>query len=200
MPRARFITFEGIEGAGKTTLAQQLGAWLQGQGIAVVLTREPGGSPLGTQLRPLLLHEAIDPYTELFLFLADRREHTLRLILPALQQGTWVLSDRYADSTLVYQGYGRGLDLTLIRQLNALATDGLLPDLTVLIDLPVETALARANAPNRFEAETLAFHQRIRDGYLQEAAREPERFLILDGRQPPEALLAQAQRALQRWL
>ncbi|MCS7208472.1 MAG: dTMP kinase [Fimbriimonadales bacterium] len=200
MPHARFITFEGIEGAGKTTLASHLAQWLQTQGIPVLLTREPGGSPMGESLRPLLLHQTIDPYTELFLFLADRREHTLRVIRPALHSGTWVLCDRYADSTLVYQGYGRGLDIALIRQLNAIATNGLTPDLTVLIDLPVEVALARANTPNRFEAEGLAFHQRIREGYLQEAARAPERFLILDGQAPIAHLLAPVQQALQRWL
>ncbi|MCS7273285.1 MAG: dTMP kinase [Fimbriimonadales bacterium] len=200
MLRARFITFEGIEGAGKTTLAQHLAQWLQAQGVPVLLTREPGGSPMGASLRSVLLHATIDPYTELFLFLADRREHTLRVILPALQAGTWVLCDRYADSTLVYQGYGRGLDLALIRQLNAIATSGLTPDLTVLIDLPVELALARANTPTRFEAESRTFHQRIREGYLQEAARAPERFLILDGQAPLAQLLEQVRQALQTWL
>jgi dTMP kinase len=165
MPRAPLITFEGVEGAGKTTLAQHLADWLRAQGVSVRLTREPGGSPLGEHLRPLLLHEPLDAWAELFLFLADRRQHTLQVILPALEQGAWVLCDRYADSTLVYQGYGRGLDIALIRRLNALATGDLTPDLTVLIDLPVEDALARANAPNRFEAETLAFHTRIRAGY-----------------------------------
>jgi dTMP kinase len=188
MPRAPLITFEGVEGAGKTTLAQHLADWLRAQGVSVRLTREPGGSPLGKHLRPLLLHEPLDAWAELFLFLADRRQHTLQVILPALEQGAWVLCDRYADSTLVYQGYGRGLDIALIRRLNALATGDLTPDLTVLIDLPVEDALARANAPNRFEAETLAFHTRIREGYLQLARAEPRRFLVLDGLQPLEAL------------
>jgi dTMP kinase len=190
MPRVPLITFEGIEGAGKTTLAQHLADWLRAQGIPVQLTREPGGSTLGAHLRPILLNEPLDAWAELFLFLADRRQHTLQVILPALEQGVWVLCDRYADSTLVYQGYGRGLDTELIRRLNALATSDLTPDLTVLIDLPVEDALARANAPNRFEAETLAFHNRIRAGYLQLAHAEPRRFLVLDGRQPLETLQA----------
>lgn len=197
MPRAPFITFEGVEGAGKTTLAQQLAKWLQAQGVPVILTREPGGSELGKQLRPLILNQPLDAYAELFLFLADRRQHTLQRILPALEAGTWALCDRYADSTLVYQGYGRGLEIELIRRLNALATSGLQPDLTLLIDLPVETALARAEAPNRFEAETLEFHQRIREGYLQEAARDPHRFLTLNGLEPLETLLQQAQAAIQ---
>jgi dTMP kinase len=196
MPRAPLITFEGVEGAGKTTLAQHLADWLRAQGVSVRLTREPGGSPLGKHLRPLLLHEPLDAWAELFLFLADRRQHTLQVILPALEQGAWVLCDRYADSTLVYQGYGRGLDIALIRRLNALATGDLTPDLTVLIDLPVEDALARANAPNRFEAETLAFHTRIREGYLQLARAEPRRFLVLDGLQPLEALQASLKQAV----
>ena len=196
MPRAPLITFEGVEGAGKTTLAQHLADWLRAQGVPVRLTREPGGSPLGEHLRPLLLHEPLDAWAELFLFLADRRQHTLQVILPALEQGAWVLCDRYADSTLVYQGYGRGLDIALIRRLNALATGDLTPDLTVLIDLPVEDALARANAPNRFEAETLAFHTRIREGYLQLARAEPRRFLVLDGLQPLEALQASLEQAV----
>jgi dTMP kinase len=196
MPRAPLITFEGVEGAGKTTLAQHLADWLRAQGVSVRLTREPGGSPLGEHLRPLLLHEPLDAWAELFLFLADRRQHTLQVVLPALEQGAWVLCDRYADSTLVYQGYGRGLDIALIRRLNALATGDLTPDLTVLIDLPVEDALARANAPNRFEAETLAFHTRIRAGYLELARAEPRRFLVLDGLQPLEALQASLKQAV----
>jgi dTMP kinase len=196
MPRAPLITFEGVEGAGKTTLAQHLADWLRAQGVSVRLTREPGGSSLGKHLRPLLLHEPLDAWAELFLFLADRRQHTLQVILPAREQGAWVLCDRYADSTLVYQGYGRGLDIALIRRLNALATGDLTPDLTVLIDLPVEDALARANAPNRFEAETLAFHNRIRAGYLQLARAEPRRFLVLDGLQPLEALQASLKQAV----
>ena len=196
MPRAPFITFEGVEGAGKTTLARHLANWLQAQGVPVRLTREPGGSALGTHLRPILLHEPLDAWAELFLFLADRRQHTLQVILPAREQGMWVLCDRYADSTLVYQGYGRGLDISLIRRLNALATGDLTPDLTVLIDLPVEDALARADAPNRFEAETLAFHARIRAGYLELARAEPNRYFVLDGRQSLEVLKASLEQAV----
>ncbi|MDM7461966.1 MAG: dTMP kinase [bacterium] len=196
MPSAPFITFEGVEGAGKTTLAQQLAEWLRALGVPTLLTREPSGA-LGETLRPILLNHALDAYTELFLFLADRRQHTLQHIRPALEQGVWVLCDRYADSTLVYQGYGRRLPLELVRQLNALATDGVQPDLTLLLDAPVEIALARANEPNRFERETIEFHQRIRDGYLQEATREPQRFFVLNALEPPETLLRQAQAAIQ---
>lgn len=197
MPHAPLITFEGVEGAGKTTLAHHLAEWLRAQGVPVRLTREPGGSVLGAHLRPILLHEPLDAWAELFLFLADRRQHTLQVILPAREHGVWVLCDRYADSTLVYQGYGRGLDIPLIRRLNAIATDNLAPDLTVLIDLPVEDALARADAPNRFEAETLAFHNRIRAGYLELARAEPNRFLVLDGLQPLETLKASLEQAVQ---
>jgi len=197
MPHAPLITFEGVEGAGKTTLAHHLAEWLRAQGVPVRLTREPGGSALGAHLRPILLHEPLDAWAELFLFLADRRQHTLQVILPAREQGVWVLCDRCADSTLVYQGYGRGLDTHLIRRLNAIATDNLAPDLTVLLDLPVEDALARADAPNRFEAETLAFHNRIRAGYLELARTEPNRFLVLDGLQPLEVLKASLEQAVQ---
>ncbi len=193
MARAPFITFEGVEGAGKTTLAERFADWLAVQGISVVCTREPGGSTLGKHLRPMILHQPLDAYAELFLLLADRRQHTLEVILPVLEQGIWVVCDRYADSTLVYQGYGRGLNLELLRQLNAIATNGLQPDLTVLIDLPIEVALARANDPNRFEAEAIEFHQRIRAGYLQEAAWATERYIILNGLEPSESLLAQLQ-------
>ncbi|MCX7993818.1 MAG: dTMP kinase [Fimbriimonadales bacterium] len=198
MARAPFITFEGVEGAGKTTLARSLADWLQRQGTSVLLTREPGGSDLGKQLRPMILNQPLDAYTELFLLLADRRQHTLQRILPALEQGIWVLCDRYADSTLVYQGYGRGLDLDLLRYLNTLATNALCPDLTVLIDLPVEIALTRANDPNRFEAEAAEFHERIRAGYLREAANAPDRYVILSGTETPETLLANLQAVIQQ--
>ncbi|MEN3002304.1 MAG: dTMP kinase [Armatimonadota bacterium] len=193
LPRAPFITFEGIEGSGKTTLSQWLAEWLRAQGVPALLTCEPGGSELGLALRHALLQTHPDPKTELFLFLADRAHHVQAIILPALQQGTWVISDRYADSTLAYQGYGRGLDIETLRQLNQFATEGLTPDLTFLIDLPVEHALARTTQPNRFEREERAFHQRVREGYLQIAQHEPERFITLDGMQPLEAL----QRAVQ---
>jgi dTMP kinase len=195
-PNAPFITFEGIEGAGKTTLSRWLADWLSAQHIPTRLTCEPGGSELGNALRQLLLHNPTDPLTELFLFLADRSHHVRTVILPALTQGIWVISDRYTDSTLAYQGYGRGLDIEMLRHLNALATDHLNPDLTFLIDMPVEQALARTTQPNRFEQEALAFHQRVRDGYLQLAESEPHRFVILNGNQPLESLQQQIQHAL----
>jgi dTMP kinase len=196
MPKAPFITFEGIEGSGKTTLSRWLADWLTTQNLPTLFTCEPGGSELGNALRQLLLHNPTDPLTELFLFLADRSHHVRTVIQPALAQGTWVICDRYADSTLAYQGYGRGLDIEMLRQLNALATDQLNPDLTFLIDMPVEQALARTTQPNRFEGESVAFHQRVREGYLQLAESEPHRFVILNGSQPLETLQQQIQHAL----
>jgi len=193
---APFITFEGIEGSGKTTLSRWLAEWLNTQEIPTLWTCEPGGSELGVALRNALLHSSVDILTELFLFLADRAHHVRTVILPALQRGTWVICDRYADSTLAYQGYGRGLNLRWLRQLNKVATQGLKPDLTFLIDVPVEVALTRTTQPNRFEQESLAFHQRVRKGYLQLAERlsECDRFVILDGTKPLETL----QRTIQR--
>ncbi len=182
--RAPFITFEGIEGAGKTTLALWLQDRLKEQGIPVLFTYEPGGSELGKLIRPHLLNAPLEPITELFLFLADRHQHTARLIRPALEAGTWVLCDRYIDSTVAYQGYGRGLEIKWLHILNRLATEGLEPDLTVLIDVPVEIALRRATTQTRFEAEQKAFHEAVRYGYLEEARRAPERFLVLNGTLP----------------
>lgn len=200
MKRALFITFEGIEGAGKTTLALWLAERLKEAQIPHLFTYEPGGSEIGHALRPILLNAPLEPTTELFLFLADRAQHVARTIRPALETGTWVLCDRYTDSTLAYQGYARGLDLQWLRILNQLATDGLEPDLTVLIDLPVEMALRRATQRNRFEAQQMAFHEAVREGYLQESLRQPERFLILDGTQPLRVLQAQLMETLQeRW-
>ncbi|MER3401838.1 MAG: dTMP kinase [Armatimonadota bacterium] len=200
MNRAPFITFEGIEGAGKTTLALWLAERLKETQIPCLLTYEPGGSEIGHLLRPLLLNTPLEPATELFLFLADRAQHVARIIRPNLEAGTWVLCDRYTDSTLAYQGYARALDLNWLRILNQLATDGLEPDLTVLIDLPVEVALRRATHRNRFEAQELAFHEAVRHGYLQESQRAPQRFLILDGTQPLYILQEQLSETLwARW-
>ncbi len=190
-----FITFEGIEGSGKSTQCARLKARLDQVGPQpVLLTREPGGSALGKDLRTILLdpaRTAICSQAELFLYLADRAQHVQEIIAPALKSGRLVIADRFCDSTLAYQGYGRGLDPGALKQLNAFAVQGLQPDLTVLIDLPAEIGLARAMARNqenrrsadegRFEAEALDFHQRVRRGFLELAAREPERFQTVDG-------------------
>ena len=199
-----FVTVEGVEGAGKSTLLNLLARELERRGIAFLRTREHGGCGLGASLRPLLLDVSsrLDSRAELFLFLADRAQHVAETIRPALERDEWVLCDRYADSTIAYQGYGRGMDIDRLQTLNDYATKGLWPDRTLLLDLPVETGLDRARARNgreglsasegRFEAEEKAFHQRIREGFLDRAARWPERFQILDATLAPQQLLQQA--------
>jgi dTMP kinase len=204
-----FLTVEGVEGAGKSTFIGLLEAELVKRGIPFLRTREPGGCALGRQIRPLLLDAAqkVDARAELFLFLADRAQHVADTIRPALESGQWVICDRYADSTIAYQGYGRGMDVELLQSLNDCATGGLWPDITFLLDLPAEVGLGRALARNgregltqsegRFEAEALAFHQRIREGFLARAARWPERFRVLDASLPPEGIVEQAMEHLQ---
>jgi dTMP kinase len=190
----QFVTFEGIEGCGKTTQIRLAAAWLAERGIPVLATAEPGGTPLSLKIREVLLNRGswtIGAEAEVLLFAAARAQHVRETILPALKEGQWVLCDRFADATLAYQGFGRGLDATFIRTLNDFSTCSLKPDLTLLFDLPVETGLARAKkrtagvwaeaAEDRFEREDRAFHGRIRDGYLNLAAGEPERFRIIDG-------------------
>jgi len=204
-----FLTVEGIEGAGKSTFIGLLEEELGRRGIDFLRTREPGGCALGRQIRPLLLDASqnVSIRAELFLFLADRAQHVADTIRPALERGQWVLCDRYADSTIAYQGYGRGMDVEELQRLNDYATDSLWPDITFLLDLPAEVGLGRALARNgregltqsegRFEAEALAFHQRIREGFLTRAARWPERFCLLDAEQAPEAVVAQAVKHLE---
>ena len=203
-----FVTVEGVEGAGKSTLLGLLAGEFERRALPFVRTREPGGCALGARIRPLLLDVSsrVDERAELFLFLADRAQHVAETIRPALQRGAWILCDRYADSTIAYQGYGRGMDVETLQRLNDYATGGLWPDKTLLLDLPVETGLSRALARNgregltesegRFEAEEQAFHQRIREGFLARAERWPERFCVLDARLSPEELLACALEAL----
>jgi len=185
-----FITFEGIEGSGKTTQLQRLAALLRERGRTVVVTKEPGGTPLADEIRALLLHSSsvIDPVAEVFLFAASRRQNTTEIIQPALGRGDVVLCDRYADSTLAYQGFGRVNDLDRLRMLNDWATNALRPDVTLLFDLPEETGLRRAKSRNavadqdegRFEAEDLRFHRRVREGFLSLAVAEPQRFATVD--------------------
>lgn len=200
---AALITFEGVEGAGKSTQAALLAERLQAAGRAVTRSREPGGSALGELLRTLTLHRAvseggtpvrIDPAAELLLMAAARAQHIDELIRPALEAGQVVILDRFSDSSVAYQGYGRGLALDLIASANAVATRGLTPDLTILLDLPAEDGLARrmnASAPDGFEREALAFHARVREGFRALATAEPGRWLVLDARLPPAALAAQ---------
>ncbi len=186
-----FITFEGIEGSGKTTQQQRLAETLTKAGHQVVQSKEPGGTPLADRVRALLLDSAsvIDPIAEVFLFAASRRQNTTEVIEPALASGKIVLCDRYADSTLAYQGFGRKIELDRLRWLNDWATRSLRPDLTLLYDLPEEVGLGRAKSRNaiapadegRFEAEDLRFHRRVREGFLSLALAEPERFVVIDG-------------------
>ena len=204
-----FVTFEGAEGAGKSTAMRHIGAWLEQQGLDVVYTREPGGSVFGKELRAILLdmrNSSIVPRAELFLYLADRAQHVDDVIRPALQRGAVVLSDRFADSTMVYQGHGRGLDMDMLDNLNAVAVDGLLPDMTLLFDVNAAVGLERALARNaregkgvsegRFEAESIAFHNRIRQGFLALAAKHPERFRLIDACVGEDAVAAQAREAV----
>ena len=187
--RGWFITIEGPEGAGKTTQAARLEAHLRAEGNAVLRTREPGGTSLGERLRDLLLAggppagATIDPLTDALLFSAARRQLVEEVIRPALEAGTTVVCTRFADSTLAYQGYGAGVSLATLRTLERIATDGLRPDLTILLDLPAEVGLGR-KAPDdqtRFELGfDLAFHRRVRDGFLALAAEEPARFAVVD--------------------
>lgn len=187
--RGRFITLEGSEGSGKTTAARHLGEWLRSHGERVVVTREPGGTPLGEEVRRLVLHlrdvsDDLDPRADALLYAASRAQHTARIIMPALERGEHVISARYLDSSLAYQGAGYGNDPGELRRLQEFATFGLLPDLTILIDVPVEVGLGRKRAGewNRFEdTEGMAFFEKVRQAYLDLAAAEPDRFRLVDG-------------------
>jgi len=185
-----FITFEGGEGCGKSTQAEKLFRTLREASLPAVKTFEPGGTRLGRKVRPTLvsrqLKMQLSPMTELFLFAASRAQLVTEIIRPNLDGEKIVICDRFTDSTLAYQGYGRGIDLKTIDTVNTLATGGLKPDLVILLDLPPQIGLARHQGSKlgRFEQEGLAFHKRIRDGYLKLAAKEPERWLVIDGTLP----------------
>jgi dTMP kinase len=186
-----FITFEGIEGCGKTTQLQRLAARL---GARAVLTREPGGTAIGGAIRQVLLDPAsrgLTPMAELLLYFADRAQNVAEVVRPGLAAGRVVLCDRHVESSLAYQGYGRGLPLEAIRELSTLATGGLRPDVIVLVDVPVEVGLARVGrrgAHDRLEAEVREFHDRVREGYEALVAEEPSRWLRVDGTAPPDAV------------
>lgn len=187
-----FITFEGVEGCGKTTQIARLRDHLESRGFSVVVTREPGGAAISEAIRTILLdpaHTEMAPMTELLLYAAARAQHVAERIQPALDEGRVVLCDRFADSTTAYQGAARHLDTALMHTLHEAATGGLWPDLTILIDVPVEVGLkraARARQSDRIENESLAFHERVRQGFLDLAAREPERIHVVDGTASPE--------------
>lgn len=199
-----FISFEGIDGCGKSTQLRMLASELRLRGREVVVTREPGGTPLGNHLRQVLLDldEQVDPLAELLVFAADRAQHVRTLVRPALESNHIVLTDRYADATVAYQGGGRGFPDELISEVVVLATGGLLPDLTLVFDLPVDEGRRRAQARaaeiarDRLDAEDAAFHTRVRDAYLRIAAAEPERVRVIDASGSVQETQAQVMRVV----
>jgi dTMP kinase len=195
----RFISFEGIDGAGKTTHIAALRDWLHARGHEVVLTREPGGSPLAELLRELVLHQPMDAMSEALLIFAARRDHLCQCIEPALARGAMVLCDRFTDATFAYQGAGRGFSLDVLRQLEQWVQQGRQPDLTLWFDLPPAVAAARRAAvrePDRFERQDDAFFDKVRDGYARRMSEAPRRFVRLDASVPPAAVWSQIERAL----
>ncbi len=207
--RGKFITFEGPEGGGKSTHVRELAEWLRAEGKTVLVTREPGGTPLAEKIRGLVREELEDPpvtRSEVLLFLASRAQVVANVIKPALARGEWVICDRFADSTFAYQGYGRGIDVGLLRQLNDFATEGLVPDLTILLDVPPEVSRARlaerqaatATTADRIELAGREFHRRLRDGFLDLAKAEPERFAVIDSSGPREEVSKNVLEALRK--
>lgn len=190
-----FITFEGGDGAGKTTQAELLASWIAERGIEVVRTREPGGTRLGVALRELLLHgDHVDARAEALLYAADRAQHVATVVRPALERGAAVVQDRYIDSSLAYQGAGRPLDAAQVRRISEWATDGLWPHLTVLLDvdpaLAVERREQNGGRADRLEAEAREFHRAVREGFRALAAADPDRYLVLDAARPVDELHA----------
>jgi len=196
----RFITFEGIDGAGKSTHIEPLAAWLRSRGVEVVVTREPGGTPLAERLREMVLHATMDTLTEALLVFAARRDHLVQQIEPALARGATVLCDRFTDAAFAYQGGGRGFSREILGTLETWVQAGRQPDLTLWFDLPGATAAARraaARTPDRFESQDEAFFERVRQGYARRAEAAPQRFAVLDATPPPPAVWAQVQAAVQ---
>ena len=209
----KFITFEGVEGSGKSTQVKLLGEYLTGKNIPVLLTQEPSGTPIGRKIGDILFnrgHHAMCPETELFLFCAARAQHVREVVWPALKEGKYVLCDRFSDATFAYQAAGRGLDPDFIRTINDYCAKNLKPDLTLLFDLPVETGLQRAgrrdawlkdpSVADRFEKEKLDFHNRVRQGYLSLYATEPERFRLIDAAQTVDMIAQDTRRHVMEFI
>jgi len=222
-----FITFEGTTGSGKTTQLRLLAAYLRGEGYDVLTTREPGGTPIGDRIRDIVLdpqYTDMEPLAEVLLFSASRAQLISQVIRPHLERGGVVLCDRYADSTFAYQGYGHGMDLTLLRQITVWATGGLTPDLTFYLDLPVEKGLERRRpmrgegipevrtgqgndgqpssweACDRLDLQMLEFHRRVRQGYLELAAGDPQRGIVVDASRPVDEVQREIRRHIRTWL
>lgn len=196
---AKFITLEGIDGAGKSTHLNWLAERLRSQGKSVLVTREPGGTPLGETLREILLHQSMHLETEALLMFAARREHLDKVILPALQQGTWVISDRFTDASFAYQGGGRGLDETKLQILEQWVQQDLQPDLTLLFDVPIEVSrqrLAGNISLDRFEQEKQDFFQRVREAYLKRAAQFPKRIRLIDSSRTLDKIQAELEQVV----
>ena len=203
MQTYRFITFEGMDGAGKSTQITHAANWLRTRGESVLLTREPGGTPLGESLRALLLHEAMHPDTEALLMFAARREHLAQVIEPALARGEWVLCDRYTDASFAYQGGGRGIDAARLGVLEQWVQRGMQPGLTLLFDLPCEVAAQRlavsGGDPDRFEREQADFFNRVRAAYLERATAEAVRIRVIDASASPDMVSIQLEEILSKY-
>jgi dTMP kinase len=210
MANGLFITLEGVEGSGKTTQAALLGDWLRKEGRRVTVTHEPGGTRAGETIRAIFLDPAVslDVAAELLLVLADRAQHVREKLRPALASGEIVISDRYSDSTTAYQGYGRGFNLKLLGELNRLASDAMAPDLTIVLDLPIETGLERTRArakgtgrgSDRFEGEHAEFHRKVRTGFLAIAAAEPARVVVINADRPVASVTDDIRRTVQEFI
>lgn len=201
--RGLFITFEGIDGSGKTTQINALEKWIRIRGIGLQRTREPGGTALGEKIRGLLLADEMTPLTETLLFFAGRAEHIARVIEPALRQGQWVLSDRFTDATYAYQVGGKGMEAKTVDILEELVQKGLQPDKTILFDVSPEVAaqrLAKARAADRFEKENVEFFRRVRNAYLDRARRDPHRFVILNAEEDPAEVTQKMLSEAAKWL
>ncbi len=206
MSRAWFISFEGIDGAGKSTHIEGLSTWFQNRGYRVTLTREPGGTPLAEKFRELALHESMDPLTEALLMFAARREHLLNVIEPALARGDVVLCDRFTDATFAYQGGGRGFDWSVLQSLEKMvqkvpATELRQPDLTIWFDLPPEVAaqrLSTARVPDKFESQPLSFFQNVREGYAKRMQASPKRFAQISADQTREGVWTDVLHAIEK--